>query len=150
MLIGAFKFEHVCEIAPERDANGNVRRCAPQAAFRNERNLPLNRYGSGPFCKFRIPTSFNVGGVYAIQINDEVSYIGECVNLSARYNAGYGNISPRNCFRGGQETNCRLNNLIFLAAENGARVHLWFHKTPDYKTTELEILSIKQWQWNRR
>ena len=30
-----------------------------------------------------------------------------------RYNNGYGRISPRNCFQGGQSTNCRVNNLIF-------------------------------------
>jgi hypothetical protein len=42
--------------------------------------------------------------------------------LSARFNAGYGNISPKNCFKGGQETNCRVNNLVHSAALAGERI----------------------------
>lgn len=150
MQIGAFEFSHICKIEPERNSDGTIRQFMPQNLFKNERSLPLNKYGHGPFCKFRIPNVYKASGVYALQIGDEVNYVGECQNLSARYNAGYGNISPRNCFKGGQETNCRLNNLIFLAAAAGEEINLWFHQTPDFKTAELEILAIKQWVWNRK
>jgi hypothetical protein len=51
--------------------------------------------------------------------------VGECANLSARFNTGYGNISPKNCFKGVQETNCRLNNLLYSAIVVGQRISLW-------------------------
>jgi hypothetical protein len=63
---------------------------------------------------------------------------------------GYGNISPRNCFKGGQETNCRLNNLIYFAVSEGRDVNLWFHQTANFKSAELELRAMKAWPWNRR
>jgi hypothetical protein len=150
MRIGQFDFVHVSQIEPERNADGSVRRFMPQALYANTRSLPLSRYGQGPFCKFKIPTTYNVSGVYALRVAEAVKYIGECANLSARYNAGYGNISPRNCFKGGQDTNCRLNNLVYLAAVAGDSIDLWFHQTDSYKAAELEILAIQKWIWNRK
>ena len=52
--------------------------------------------------------------------------------------------------KGGQDTNSRLNNLIYLAATDGKEVHLWFHQTENYKIAELEILAIQKWAWNRK
>lgn len=94
----------------------------PQSRYNNGKNLPVNRYGQGPFCKFRIPNGQHYSGVYAVMVGRQVKYIGECENLSSRFNMGYGNISPRNCFRGGQETNCRLNNLICEVAKRGESI----------------------------
>jgi hypothetical protein len=150
MQIGSFDFRHVCRIEPEREADGSVKRFMPQLQYANERSLPLSRYGHGPFCKFKIPANYALSGVYALQIASSVNYIGECANLSARYNAGYGNISPRNCFKGGQDTNCRLNNLIFLASSAWSEINLWFHQTASYKAAELELLAIQKWIWNRK
>jgi hypothetical protein len=109
----------------------------------------LNRYGAGPFCKFKIPRNFKTCGVYAIISGTAVLYIGECENLSARYNMGYGNISPRNCFVGGQETNCRINNLIYCAVNNGAELTLWFLPSSDFKTIERELRALVRPVWNR-
>jgi hypothetical protein len=150
MQIGPYLFRHVCRISPVQDEDGSVRRYMPQSEFANLRSLPLSKYGHGPFCKFKVPNDYRSSGVYALQIAGEVNYIGECQNLSARYNAGYGNISPRNCFKGGQDTNCRLNNLIYLATAAGQEVHLWFHPTTNYKAAELEVLAIQKWAWNRK
>src|SRR5436305_13977661 len=125
MQIGPYLFSHICKIEPLREADGSVRQFMPQNQFRNVRSLPLSRYGKGPFCKFKIPSTYKVSGVYALQVDTAVTYVGECANLSARYNAGYGNISPRNCFKSGQETNCRLNNLIYLAATAVEEIDLW-------------------------
>lgn len=36
------------------------------------------------------------------------SYIGETDNLEKQFRQGYGNISPRNCFKGGQSTNYKM------------------------------------------
>jgi hypothetical protein len=65
----------------------------------------------------------------------------KCANLSARFNAGYGNISPKNCFKGGQETNCRLNNLLHAALLGGQRISLWFFQTVEYKSIEATFAS---------
>jgi hypothetical protein len=147
--IGAWKFEKICEIELMRDANGTLMSFEPQSRYQNARNLPLNKYGRGPFGKFKIPTTVGTAGVYAIIVNDVTSYIGECENLSTRYNMGYGNISPRNCFVGGQETNCRINTLIFLAATQGRRISLWFHKTEAFKSIERDLRSNLKPEWNR-
>ncbi len=90
-----------------------------------------------------------MSGVYAITAGDDVKYIGECQRLSERYNMGYGNISPRNCFVGGQETNCRINNLILNEAAAGASLVLWFLKTDNFKRIEQELRSSKRPPWNR-
>jgi len=62
---------------------------------------------------------------------------------------GYGIISPRNYFAGGQETNCRINNLIYQAAKAGRRISLWFVNTKDYKGIERELRASDPPEWNR-
>jgi hypothetical protein len=101
------------------------------------------RLGSG------IPNHIAASGVYVLTINDEVQYAGECANFAARFNAGYGNISPRNCFEKGQETNCRLNNLVYSTITAGETVTLCFFQTADYKRVEAELRSILRPVWNR-
>lgn len=149
MKIGQYDFNHLCEIEPERGADGTVRQFMPQDRYLNARGVPLNKYGTGPFCKFKIPNHVRTSGVYLLTIDSEIRYVGECANLSGRFNAGYGNISPRNCFRGGQETNCRLNNLVYLAATAGERISLWFSQTADYKAMEAALRATLQLTWNR-
>jgi len=144
-----YEFEHVCAIEPARDTGGSVQLFMPQDRYKNARSLPLNRYGAGPFCKFKIPTRFQRSGVYVLTIDDEVRYVGECINLSNRFNTGYGNISPKNCFKGGQETNCRLNRLACTAAQAGERISLWFFRTNDYKLVEATLRSTLNAVWNR-
>lgn len=149
MKIGEYEFRYVAEIEPVRDADGTVRQFLPQCRYVNAGNIPLNQYGAGPFCKFRISGQVRASGVYVLTIDDEIRYVGECANLSARFNAGYGNISPRNCFRGGQETNCRLNNLVYLAAAAGEKISLWFFQTADYKAMEAALRATLKLAWNR-
>jgi len=123
--IGKYSFHLITAIDPEREANGSIREFMPQVRYENVNKLPLNKYGNGPYCKFKIPRNINVSGVYALTVEDTVKYIGECEKLSQRYNMGYGNISPRNCFVGGQQTNCRINNLILIEARNKRKLSLW-------------------------
>lgn len=149
MKIAGYEFKHVCDIEPARGADKTVEPCMPQGRYANARNLPLNKYGKGPFCRFRIPNRFKTSGVYVLTINGEIRYVGECADLSARFNTGYGNISPKNCFKGGQETNCRLNNLVYLAAVAGERISLWFFQTADYKAMESALRSTLKLAWNR-
>jgi hypothetical protein len=149
MRFADYEFEHVCDIEPLRETDGSLTQHMPQVRYRNARNLPLNRYGSGPFCKFKIPNRFQVSGVYVLTVDEQLRYVGECANLSARFNAGYGNISPKNCFKGGQETNCRLNNLLYAALSAGQRISLWFFRTTNYKSAEAGLRSTLNPAWNR-
>lgn len=147
--LGKYDFQYICAIDPEREADGSLREFIPQARYDNATGLPLNRYGDGPFCKFKIPRNMEFSGVYALVVNGEARYIGECVGLSSRYNMGYGNISPRNCFVGGQETNCRINNLVLQQIKAGSDVSLWFLATDEYKLVERELRESLPLSWNR-
>ena len=149
MNIDRTEFQFVCCLEPEVGSDGAVVPFMPQQRYTNAKNLPLNNYGEGPFCKFRIPRQFNTSGVYALVVGGAVKYIGECINLSSRYNSGYGNISPRNCFKGGQETNCRLNARIYAEVQSGRQVELWFHSTREHKQLENRLLAASNYEWNR-
>lgn len=146
---GGRPFAHVCKIELELDDQGLVREHMPQDRYAKKQQYPLNRYGEGPFGKFKIPRHLRQSGVYALLVDGNLKYIGEAADLSARYNAGYGNISPKNCYKGGQETNCRLNSLIFKAVQSGSNVDLWFHPTDDYKILEAELRGALVLEWNR-
>ena len=149
LLIGGYAFKYLCEIEPERNEDGTLRVSAPQCRYSNGEGLALNKYGTGPFCKFKIPWNITKSGVYAFVVNGHAKYVGECENLSKRFNMGYGNISPRNCYRGGQETNCRINTLLFESVSEGLKVALWFHETYDYKKVESDLRAQEKFEWNR-
>jgi hypothetical protein len=109
-IINDFKF--ICEIKPLINDRGQIMEYYPSTKYNNRANKKLNKYGKGPFCRFRIPNIINSEGVYIIKVNNDILYVGECENLSHRFNLGYGQISPRNCFVGGQSTNCKINSYI--------------------------------------
>lgn len=144
-----FIFAFVCDLALASETSGAIQSFLPQSRYRNAANLKLNKYGAGPFCKFKIPRHHNGAGVYVITIDGTPVYVGECENLASRYNMGYGNISPRNCYQGGQETNCRINNLIYGSVERGASARLWFFATADFKAVESELRGKLKLPWNR-
>jgi len=146
--IGNHVFEYVGQIEPER-AGDRIRRFMPQVEYNNVRLLPLNPYGAGPFCRFRIPSGLHAQGVYAITSGEKVMYVGECVDLSKRFNMGYRQISPRNCYKGGQETNCRINSLVLHHADGGGQPGLWFVRTPHRKRVEAELIHTYNPPWNR-
>lgn len=140
MEIGSYTFVHICAVVPKVDGNGKISAFQPQASYVNHSNLAIHKYGDGPFCKFMIPRIHRFEGVYALTIGDEIKYLGECRNLSSRYNTGYGNISPRNCYEGGQRTNCRINSLIFQELLRGKQINLWFMQTREHKAIEKDLL----------
>ena len=150
MKIGGYTFTKICSIKPMPNADETIKEFMPQSRYKLANLTKPNKYGSGPFCKFNIPKDKALAGVYAIVSVGSLKYIGECKNLSSRYNNGYGNISPRNCFVGGQETNCRVNNLILIDAKKGADLALWLLRTENYKQVERELLEKYATPWNRR
>lgn len=73
----------------------------------------LNPYGDLVYCHFKITERAGERGLYLFVVDDNIQYIGQSTTtFSSRLNNGYGYISPKNCFRDGQATNCRVNALI--------------------------------------
>lgn len=149
---GNLEFDFVYPIQPDLDENGRIQTFLPQSQYKKRAQSRLHAYGEGPFCRFRIPPKLSYQGVYILTLDDEPYYVGECEDLSKRYNMGYGQISPRNCYAGGQPTNCRLNHLIYLAARDGKKVDLWFMPTGDRFAVEAALIQQLQTRqrWNRK
>ena len=91
---GKYIFLEVTLIQPEHDSKGDISEFMPQSRYSNPKKLLLHKYGRGPFCKFRIARNFTFEGVYVFTVDEKLMYIGECENLSSRFNMGYGQISP--------------------------------------------------------
>jgi hypothetical protein len=147
---GRYSFVRVCSIEPDRNPAGEIQQYMPQARYEKRNVVPLNAYGEGPFCGFRIPNNLRHEGVYVLTVDGAPRYVGECVNLSSRYNTGYGNISPKNCYEGGQPTNCRVNTLVYEAAKEDTLIELWFLETPKRKAIEDELIQRLNPAWNRK
>ena len=144
------EFEKVCEIIPIKNNNGKAIEFFPAKKYQNVKNLPLNKYGNGPFCKFEIGNKFKKhAGVYIILLDGKPVYVGECDNLASRYNTGYGNISPRNCFQGGQNTNCRINSKILTLYNDGHSFELRFLKTQNRFEIEYKLIKQLHPEWNK-
>ena len=149
LCLSGRRFRHVCKIEPDRDSDGKV--CAYCPHYDNRKDLELHRYGYGPFCKFKIPTDILKSGVYVITLDGQEKYIGECMKLSGRFNInGYGTIYSRNCYKGGQELNCRINHLIYKEVVSGHVIDLWFRQTANYKSEEQKLLNLIKPEWNRK
>jgi hypothetical protein len=59
--------------------------------------IRINACATGPFCHFSLPQAPRAAGVYAICIDGDLKYVGECEDLAGRFSStGYGKISPRN------------------------------------------------------
>lgn len=144
-IISEFEFWLVGNIDLKRTANGMI--------SEYNHNLPeqtlRNKHAVGPFCTFNLPAAPSAPGVYAIFVDEEMKYIGECVDLAARFGSGgYGHISPRNLHIDGQSTNCKLNSRILTAAKSGQVIQVWFLNTTDHKSTELKLLKSQSPIWN--
>ena len=159
MRINGVEFERVADILPKRDEQRRILEERPASRYDNRRKLPLNKHGSGPFCRFRIAADADVLdsiGVYAIVQNTrEVLYVGKCTRptstLGKRFNTGYGTIQPRNCFQGGQGTNCRINHAILEAAKNGQQLSVVFRRCRtriEASALEAELIRALGPPWN--
>lgn len=145
--IGGYRFAIVGPIEVRRNENGSVWSHTPQPRYQKAAKSRLNRYGDGEFCDFRVPGLAHEGGVYALFVSDDLKYVGEAVDLHRRWYE-YGHISPRKCFEGGQETNCRVNKLIMSAVRDGRPLSLWFHPTQRRKEIEAELRERFRPPWN--
>lgn len=141
MKIGKYEFNYIETIEPsEKIKKENPEHPTQRYKKKNTKQLPLLDEGYLDFCKFKLQKAKDVCGVYAWVINNEVVYIGEAKNIRKRFNTGYGIISPRNCYKGGQKTNCKMNNVVYETYENGNQIDIYFFETQNYKTVEKELL----------
>lgn len=147
MLIGPYSFDFVGPIEPVGMRAGAVFAYRPQARYAKSRQAKLHKYGDGEFCKVLVSGLPASEGVYAVFAGNDIAYIGEAVNLSKRW-YDYGQISPRKCYVGGQETNCRVNKLILQEARRGTIMTLWFHRRDMRKAIEKDLRRRFQPPWN--
>lgn len=148
--VGELLFSFRQSVAPQRDAAGTIVEYRPQDRYAKALAVPLHDHGDGSFCTFQIDAESGLVGVYLLVVNGQVRYVGECVDLRNRFNAGYGNISPRNCFVGGQSTNCKINRRILDVARSGDQVDLYFCTTSfvERKAVERCALDLLAPDWN--
>ena len=146
LTVGGYDFVYIQDLLPECE-NGHVKEYRPQNHYHNKDRLPLLPDGGGAFCRFSIQAP-EVPGVYLWVVEGQIVYIGETVNLKQRFNVGYGNISPRNCYYGGQSTNCRMNKVVLDLHRSGKNVALYFYQTRNYKQVELDLLKRFRTKYN--
>lgn len=144
-----YSFEHIGLIEPERDSSGAVREFTPQSRYRNVQALSLNDHGAGPFCRFSVARGIHGPGVYVITLGGRTAYVGKCRDLAQRFGPqGYGAIQPKNCFVGGQSTNCKVNNLILQHSRRGQGMELWFHASSEPASVERDVIVKIRPPWN--
>jgi hypothetical protein len=79
-----------------------------------------------------------------------IRYIGRTVDFAGRMGpVNYGSISPKNCYRSGQSTNCKINSHVLLAVKDGQTVALYILPTNDL-AIETGIINAVQPAWNGR
>ena len=111
---------------------------------------PLNSNGHEPFCQFPEPELPTASGVYAVVIDRKfVAHVGLAEDLRRRWR-GYARIQPANCYRGGQPTNCKINNAILMETLENRTIDLWIRETEE--TQRLESMPIREFDspWNAR
>ena len=152
MHLEKHEFFFIETIRPMADETGQPLEFTPQSRYRNTRDLPLNPYGQGAFCRFKLKNPISKGGVYILASGTKPLYAGICENLEKRFSLSqYGSISPKNCYRGGQSTNCRINGKILQYAKKRVFFDLWFLSVEDKserKSIENKLISSMPDMWN--
>ena len=141
-------FERVAEVRPDQGPDGGFIEYNAHKEFDNPQGLHLHRYGCGPFCSFQIPGNHDYECVFALTVDGELVFVGEAENLSVRINDGYGSISPRHCYAGGQSVLCRVNSSILSNAKGRKAIELWACKAVDRREAESELIQGLKPAWN--
>jgi hypothetical protein len=145
-----YEFTLAGPIEGERGEDRLVLTYTAYERFANPHGLPLNAYGQGPFVRLRVPPLPRAPGVYAVARGMEVLYIGRARDsLFSRWGrGGYSVIDPRNCYRGGQSTNCHINNLIGIELVAGRELQLYTHAVADPSSVESRLIRSIRPPWN--
>lgn len=148
LSLHGYVFHFVQLLKPECSPKGHIVKYYPQDNYHNKNGLRLSLYGEGAFCRFSIDAG-EWPGVYLWVVDGLIIYIGQTAGLRRRFNMGYGNISPRNCYVGGQSTNCKMNKIVLRLHEQGKAVSLFFHYTTNYKFVEVDLLGKIKTPYNK-
>lgn len=149
LSLGGRAFRRAGAVEPVREPGGAIREEMPQGRYANTGGLGLNAHGDGPFCEFSVPGLPSAPGVYAVTVASAVVYVGISVDIRQRWGPmGYGRISPRNCFEGGQSTNCKVNHAILLESRAGRAIELWIHETAEPRPLEARLIRDLDPPWN--
>lgn len=152
LVLGGPSFVLVGALDPDRDDLGAPLEFMPQAAYAKASTARLNPHGAGPFCRLRIAQDRREAGVYAVVAGSDVRYVGICENLAERWGPrGYGAIHPRNCYVGGQATNCKINAAVLREVKAGAELRLYFVPLADGRLQfEASLIRDLAPLWNGR
>jgi 5-methylcytosine-specific restriction protein A len=147
-IFGDICFQRVVDVQLETDSAGRVVEYTPAMPV----EAPLNRHAAGPFCRFRIGQLPASSGVYAIVVDEDLKYIGCCVDLARRFGSGgYGVIHERNLHSDGQSANCKINSRVLSETKAGRAITVFFHESEDrYREIEAKLISILVPPWNDR
>lgn len=148
--LSGYPFQFIQELEPNRNLLGEIKQYNPQENYNKKATVPLHKYGKGPFCRFSLNSKDygGISGVYLMCDGKDILYIGQTANFQQRFDNGYGNIAPRNCYIGGQNTNCKINKMILNKYIRGERVYLYFFVTPDYDQVEHQLIKVYQPPYN--
>lgn len=142
-------FDSVATIEPERNERGQVLAFMPQNRYAKAATTPLNPHGQGPFTRFSLGSGDHRAGVYIVTLNSHPVYVGKCADFARRWGPmGYGSISPKNCYVGGQSTNCKVNNKVYLHASAGDQLNVWFRPLDDPGPLERKLVLALRPSWN--
>ena len=149
VLLGQI-FIWAANIRPKTRKDGTLWTDMPQARYAEAAQTRLNRHGAGPFCSFDVRGLPDTPGIYAVTLNGILTYVGIATkSLKQRWGPqGYARISPRNCYVGGQSTNCKLNRAILEAAQQKRTVELWIREMDEPRTLEEQLIRGLNPPWN--
>lgn len=109
----------------------------------------LNPYGDNTYCDFAVTERSKSKGLYCFVVGNQLRYIGRSHDpFEKRFNQGYGHLSPKNCYRDGQATNCHLNSLI---AQHWAQIACYvcpLENDDDIDALERALIRELQPEWN--
>ena len=113
----------------------------------------LNKYGDAVYSQFWLnhPQDFIKKGVYFYSLDGDVVYVGRCKdNMKNRVNSGYGKVAPKNCFKDGQSTNCRLNSLITTVKDRISLQQYVLEDDAEIERLETDLIRELNPIWNIR
>lgn len=112
----------------------------------------LNPHGDKTFSTFRLLNikHYKLKGVYGFYDKGKLVYIGRCRDsMKKRINNGYGKISPKNCYKDGQSTNCKINALITQSTDIELKL-LPLHKNETIEKCEKNFIKKLKPKWNQQ